>query len=100
MILYNVTVGIDETIEMEWLKWMKESHIPAVMETGFFNSYKIFKVLGDQEEVGNSYSIQYFAPTIEHLNLYLTEKAPALMKQHHDKYKDKHVAFRTVLQEV
>jgi hypothetical protein len=41
MILYNVTVSIDESVEKEWLQWMKEVHIPDVMNTGLFVSSKI-----------------------------------------------------------
>ena len=42
MMLYNVTVGIDQSIEAEWLPWMKEIHIPAVLETGMFLNAKIY----------------------------------------------------------
>jgi hypothetical protein len=33
MIVYNVTVNIDGAVEQEWLKWMKEVHIPEVLAT-------------------------------------------------------------------
>jgi len=36
MILYNVTVKIMKPLEAEWLKWMKEVHIPDVINTGLF----------------------------------------------------------------
>ena len=37
MIIYNITVSIiDQNIHQNWLKWMKEIHIPEVMDTGFF----------------------------------------------------------------
>ena len=35
MILYNVTVNIDTDVEEDWIEWMKETHIPEVMKTGF-----------------------------------------------------------------
>ena len=100
MILYNVTVGIDRNAEMEWLQWMTGQHIPKVMSTGFFLEHRIFKVLSHEEEDTVSYSIQYFSDSIEKVEIYLTEFAPELVEEHRLRYKDRHVAFRTLLEEV
>lgn len=100
MLLYNVTVGIDSDIEAEWLRWMKEEHIPNVLKTGMFESYKMYKVLHDQEDGTISYSIQYFAKTIENVTHYLQEFAPSLVETHRKRFANKHVAFRTLLEEV
>ena len=98
MILYNVTVNIDQDVEIEWLEWMKGIHIPNVMSTGLFFDQKIFRLLNEEE--ASTYSIQYFAKSLDDLNLYFKKHAPALVKEHLDKYKDKHVAFRSVLEAV
>ena len=100
MVLYNVTVGVDKNIEEEWFGWMKLTHIPKVMATGFFIDYKIYKVLSHEEEGTVSYSIQYFAEAVEHVVTYLNDHAPALVEEHLTRYKDRHVAFRTLLEEV
>jgi len=98
MILYSVTVNIDEDVETEWLNWMKETHVPNVMNTGLFVSNKIFRLV--HEEQGSTYSFQYFAKNLDDLNIYFEKHAPGLVKEHMDKYKNKHVAFRTVLESV
>ena len=98
MILYSVTVNIDQEVETEWLKWMKEVHVPNVMATGIFFDYKIFRLLN--EDQGSTYSFQYFAKTLEEVNIYFEKYAPALVEEHLEKYKDRHVAFRTVLESV
>lgn len=100
MLLYNVTVGVDKEIEEEWLAWMKSKHIPDVLKTGMFVSSKLYKVLQDSDEGTVSYSVQYFAQSIEHVQQYLEVYAPVLIAEHREKFKDKHVAFRTLLQEV
>jgi hypothetical protein len=100
MFLYNVTIGIDREVEEEWLKWIKEKHIPDVMGTGMFVQYKMYKVLHDSEDNSVSYSIQYFALSIELVAQYLEVFAPRLSDEHMTKFKDKHVAFRTLLQEI
>ncbi len=100
MILYNVTVGIDTELELEWLQWMKTKHIPDVMDTGMFNSYKIFKVLSQEDDNSISYSIQYYADTIEKVVTYLDHYSAPLVREHRERYDNRHVAFRTLLEEV
>lgn len=100
MILYNVTVGVDLDTEKEWLEWMHNNHIPKVMATGYFTDFKVYKVLGQEEEATVSYSVQYFSESIEKVVTYLDNEAPALSEEHRLRYKDKHVAFRTLLQSI
>lgn len=100
MLLYNVTVGIDRDSEEEWLQYMREKHIQAVLDTGLFTGYKLYKVLHDQDEDTISYSVQYFANTIEDVQQYLETFAPALIEEHRQRFNNRHVAFRTLLEEV
>jgi hypothetical protein len=100
MLLYNVTVGIDKDVEQEWIRWMKEKHIPAVMQTGMFVNSKMYKVLHDAEDGTISYSIQYFAKSIDEVQQYLEVHAPRLIEEHRQRFHNKHVAFRTLLEEI
>ncbi len=100
MILYNVTIGVDREIEPTWVKWMKETHIPDVLDTGIFVGHKFYKVLSQEDENTASYCIQYFTDSIEQFNRYLKNYAPALIEEHRKMFKDRHVAFRTLLEEV
>ena len=100
MLLYNVTVGVDKEIEQEWLQYMSEKHIQDVMNTGLFVESKVYKVLHDQDEGTVSYSVQYFAKSIEDIQQYLEVFAPVLIEQHRVKFHNRHVAFRTLLEEI
>lgn len=100
MLLYNVTIGIDKDSEEEWLVWMRQKHIPDVMNTGMFVDYKMYKVLHDNEDGTVSYSVQYFAQSIDQVLQYLEVFAPKLVDEHKQKFLNKHVAFRTLLEEV
>ena len=100
MILYNETVGIDLNIEREWLAWMKATYIPKVMETGMFVEFKIYKVLISEDEGTASYSVQYFAKSMDEVERYLDVFAPVLIEELREKFKDHHAAFRTLLEEM
>jgi len=97
MLIYNVTVNIAHSVHDEWLQWMKTVHIPEVLNTGLFIENKICKILVNEEQ-GTSYSIQYTCKDMQTLEKYQRENAPLLQKKHAEKYKDKFVAFRTVLE--
>ena len=97
MILYNVTINIDERSHADWLEWMKEVHIPDVMRTGLFLENKICLIHGESEG-GISYSVQYILKTMEDYNRYQTEFAPALQNEHNLRYNGRFAAFRTILE--
>ena len=97
MIIYNVTVNVDESVHEEWLKWMKE-HIPQVLATGRFKEAKLTRVLVEEELGGVTYSIQYRAHSREDLDYYYNNHAEALRKEGLERFADKMVAFRTELE--
>ncbi|MBI3501555.1 MAG: DUF4286 family protein [Bacteroidetes bacterium] len=96
MFIYNVTVTIEKEIHEDWLRWMKEVHIPDVMNTKCFVENKICKLLADENEI--TYAIQYTFRKMEDINKYQKEFAIKLQKEHSEKFKDKFVAFRTILE--
>jgi Domain of unknown function (DUF4286) len=101
MVLYNVTINVDDNIREEWLKWMKEVHIPEVLQTGLFLHHRIFQLLtvvGDNE--GTNYAVQYYCEDMQHYQEYEREHAARLQNEVNVRYAGKFVAFRTILQEV
>lgn len=100
MIIYNVTIKIDLSVHDVWLMWMKEDHIPKVMETGCFTQYKMYRILEEDTRDGITYAIQYFANNITDYFTYQQNFAPALQKETKDTFPDKFVAIRTILKEV
>jgi hypothetical protein len=79
---------------------MKAQYIPSLMGTGLFVEFKMYKVLTHDDETSVSYSVQCFANNIEDVLKYLNEYAPKLTELHREQFKDKHVAFNTLLDEV
>lgn len=100
MYLFNETVGIDAGVEQEWLAWAKTAYIPAVLNTQLFTGYKIYKVLHESEDGSISYSIQFFSASLENVVQFLEVFAPQLVERQRQMFSHKHVAFRTLLEEV
>ncbi|MCB0524263.1 MAG: DUF4286 family protein [Lewinellaceae bacterium] len=98
MFLYNVTITIDLDVHEDWVKWMKEVHIPEVMITGMFISYRMSRLIGHEHTESEIYTVQYLVKDMAMLTHYQNEFAPELQKQHHDRYNGKFAAFRTVME--
>ena len=97
MIIYNVTINVDESIHDEWLSWIKE-HIPQVLATGKFSEAKLTKVLVEEDKGGVTYSIQYRAHSREALDNYYRDHAERLRQKGSARFADKMLAFRTELE--
>ncbi|CAN5438055.1 DUF4286 family protein [soil metagenome] len=98
MILYNVTINIEKAVAGEWLKWMKEVHIPKIMNTGMFMENKIFRLLHEEENGGITYAVQFYASSMENIQNYQINYAPALQAEHNERYADQFVEFMTLLE--
>ncbi|MDA8874251.1 DUF4286 family protein [uncultured Winogradskyella sp.] len=99
MIIYNITVNIEDSAHDDWLIWIKQ-HIPKVLATGKFDGATFSKVLVEEEMGGQTYSIQYRSYSREALDKYYQEDADTLRQEGLKKFADKMLAFRTELEVV
>jgi hypothetical protein len=97
MLLYNVTFIIEDSAADAWLQWMQETHVPEVLATGLFVSNRLLKVIDSPNE-GITYCSQYVAQTMEDYDNYQARFAPALQEDLNTRFKDKFVAFRTLME--
>jgi hypothetical protein len=100
MILYNVTVNIEKDSEAEWVAWMKETHIPDVLATGMFHENRFYKILHDNEDGSTNFSVQYFTDSMEKIHQYQQYFATKLQEDVKNKFQDRFVVFRTLLETV
>jgi hypothetical protein len=98
MIVYNITIKIIPDIEDAWVQWQKQEHIPDIMALGLFTEYKMFRLLEQDDTEGSTYVVQFFAPNIAHYQRYQSAYAPSLQKKSFDKWGDRYIAFRTVME--
>jgi len=100
MIVYNVTINVEKEVENQWVAWMKEKHIPDILATGFFDDYKMLRLLNETENEGETYAVQYFTDSLDKLEQYMVEHAPRLREAHLEKFQNKCLSFRTFLETV
>jgi hypothetical protein len=100
MILYNVTINLEPSLEQDWLRWMKQEYVPEVMATGLPAENKILRLLTEVGNGGVTYTAQYFFNAMEDFITYEKLHSPTLNAKLHARYGEKLLAFRTLLEEV
>ena len=100
MIIYNVTIKVEASIADEWLTWMQKEHIPDVMKTGCFSSYRMVRLLEVDETEGPTFATQYNAESKADYNRYIQLYAAALRDKSYQRWGNRFIAFRSVMQEV
>lgn len=97
-LLYNVTVKVEHGSVEEWKDYMISYHILDVMNTGCFEDFRFTRLMYLDEQDGITFAIQYIAPNAEAFEKYQMQYAAGLQKEAHEKFGDKALAFRTVME--
>ena len=98
MIIYNVTIKVQNQIHDEWLQWLKQIHTADVMQTECFTDYKIVRLLETDDSEGPTYAIQYNAESKSQYNRYIEKHATEMRRRSFEKWGDQFIAFRSVMQ--
>ncbi len=98
MIIYNVTVKVDLDIANEWVAWIKEEHIPDLLGLGLFTDARLCKILMQDESDGETYTAQYFCKSMSEYNSYIDNHAEEMRAKGMERFGDKFVAFRTIME--
>ena len=96
MYIYNITTNVANEIQKEWLVWMHETFVPAMLNTKKFSSAIMTEIQIEEEMGGVSYSTQYFTESKEMLMQFQQEDQALLLKKH-TKFKGQYVDFSTEL---
>lgn len=97
MIVYNVTIKVQQPIAASWLQWLKKEHIPDVIGTGCFTHATTFQLLEADDTEGPTYVVQYFAESRALYNRYIEKHANNMRQKAFDKWGNRFIAFRTVM---
>lgn len=97
MYIYNLTVNVEEKVHDEWLQWMQQEHIPAILGTGKFVKALMTRVLIEEEMGGITYSVQFTAESREQIKRYYQEDAKG-MRESGSRFQGQYATFSTELE--
>src|SRR5687767_8737998 len=99
-IIYNVAIKVQRNIADDWLQWLIQEHAPQIIATNCFKKFTALKLLEQDEEEGITYAIQYFADNMQSYERYISQFADHFRKESLNKWGEKFIAFRTLMQVV
>ena len=101
MILFSLTVNIDNDIEDDWLEWMRQTFIPSLWLTGFFHEKRFLKLLNeDLQGNGITYSLQLTLEGIGRMKEFEANHLQDFRNMLYGKYSGRLVDFFTILETV
>lgn len=99
MIIYNVTIKVNHAIAAEWLRWMKNEHMPQLLETGCFSGHRLFRLLEQDDTEGPTYCAQYYCDTLEQYRRYMDTHVAVMRERSLSLWGSQFIAFRSVMSE-
>jgi hypothetical protein len=100
MLIYNVTIKIDHAIHTQWLTWLQQEHIPAVLATGCFSKATVLHLLDIDDSEGPTYAVQYVAENNTQYDVYIEKFAADMRQRSFDKWGNRFIAFRSLMEVV
>lgn len=99
MILHNTTYSIATEVGPDWLHWMKNFQVRAIMATGFPVGHKILRLLTELDNGGVTYSVQLDFSTMADYEAYQQQHADAMQRRVQHRFGGQCVSFDTLLEE-
>lgn len=88
---------MDEDIHEEYIKYMTNVHMPEVMASGKFTDCHLLRLTEPVNE-GVTYCAQYITDEVEKLADYRKNHSPKLQQLMQQKFGERLVSFRSVLE--
>lgn len=96
MYLFNITIIVEDAIAENFLQWLNEVQLPAIMETSNFVSNRLLQVVDSPNE-GATYSLQLIAETIDDYQKFKDMHEQALIGAMYSKFTNQLVTFSTLM---
>jgi hypothetical protein len=99
-VLYMIWAHVDKQIEDDWNRWMDEVHIPNITRADGFIGGRKFKLERDAAGMSFNYVTVYEVESMEAFENYrVSDYADNMRQEVGDRYGDKVMSARTILEE-
>ena len=101
MIIYNTTYHVADEREREFIDWLRSHYIPRAIESGELTMPQLTLVMSNEPgKHGNSYSLQFHAPSVEALEIWYRKTGIRLVEEIESTFSQHVVGFSTLMQKL
>ncbi|MCI5784454.1 MAG: DUF4286 family protein [Bacteroidales bacterium] len=98
--ILNTSFHLTKNVKDEFIKWAKETYIPAALETGFLSSPVFTKILAEIEPGTESYAIHFKMDDLKKAAEWHDTIAAELKNAIHNKTNKQVLFFTTYMEEI
>jgi len=73
MLIFNTTYLVSDKVHEAWLAWIREQHIPFMLESSYFTQPQVARVITSAKQEGTSFSVQFHIEDMHTLKLWNKE---------------------------
>jgi hypothetical protein len=98
MLIFNTTYLVPDKVYGKWIKWIREENIPYMLQSGYFEKPQIAKVYSNEEQEGESFSVQFHVAGLDELEQWHLKYATEFQTNFKAKFAEEVMFFATILE--
>ncbi len=98
MLIFNITFLVSDKVHNTWLKWVREEHIPFMIDSTYFSQPQVARVVTSDKEDGTSFSVQFHVDDLRTLKQWNQEYSAKLKANCSQNFGTEVLFFTTVLE--
>jgi len=98
MLIFNTTYLVSDKAHGSWLKWIREQHIPFMLDSTYFSQPQVARVITSAEQEGTSFSVQFKVNDMRTLKKWNQEYSAIFQENCSQQFGSEVIFFTTVLE--
>ena len=98
MFIFNTTYLVSDKAHGEWLKWVREQHIPFMLGSSYFTNPQVARIITSDKQDGTSFSVQFHVQDMQTLKLWNKEYSSLFQENCSQQFGTEVIFFTTVLE--
>jgi hypothetical protein len=98
MFIFNTTYLVSDKVHDTWLNWVREQHVPFMLDSTYFTKPQVARVVTSDKEDGTSFSVQFHVQDMQTLKKWHNEYSSLFQENCSQHFGIEVIFFTTVLE--
>ena len=98
MLIFNTTYLVSDKAHGAWLKWIRDQHIPFMLDSTYFSHPQVARVITSAGQEGTSFSVQFRVNDMRTLKMWNREFSAIFKENCSQEFGTEVIFFTTVLE--
>jgi hypothetical protein len=98
MFIFNTTYLVSDKVHGAWLKWIREQHIPFMLNSSYLTQPQVARIITSAEQDGTSFSVQFHVKDMHTLKQWNKEYSQLFQDNCAKQFGTEVIFFTTVME--